>query len=730
MQRRIISRAVLRWLCLATASALPLAALEVRGLVRDIYNQPLAGICVRVAEGDCAVVTDASGAFALTAAETGPALTIVFESPRFHREKRTLALNGLSVHVNVFLVPVRQLREEVAVTALNSVEKTITVPFAQKVVSDMTVREDQPESVVQAVQKSPGVHFIGKGGIAVTPSIRGLARRRILLLLDGARITSDRSAGASAHFFPPEWILQVEIARSTSSVLYGSDAIGGVIQVIPRAGSDFETGFLALNLSGHANDDKFNGGFSLRGKSGALSLLAKVQVARAGDYASAAGDVLNSGYRYFSGSLDMDYETEERGIRFSFLGSAGRDVGKPDRANDRAVASFYPAENTRLLNLSYRENGVLANGSLNLSLFINANDYELNKVKYADEQTDVSRNNAFDFGFRAFLKKNLADRLSIQSGIDYYGRSGVDMKNETWRHGVLSESSIPVAAGRRGDLGLYAMLAWSAPADLELLAGARLGAFYRSAVSAGVFQENRSLAPAFFLGVTRKIKDSLTLFVNAGTAFRLPSLSEAFYTGITGRSSIVGNPALEPEKSLNLDAGIKVHSRDFFVGAYVFLYSIRGMIEKFPLGGAAYTYANIERGRIGGLELEFQYYPLKKLEIFGNGYWYRGSSGAGNGALNDVPSARLFLGSKLWLGRLWGEVNWLAAAALRRPGPAEVAVSAYDVCDFKAGCYFSNRIMLFAKIANLFNRAYYANGDPDIPLARGIDLAVGVNLNL
>ena len=577
------------------------------------------------------------------------------------------------------------------------------------------------------MQNSPGVHFIGKGGSTVTPSIRGLARRRILLLVDGARITSDRSAGASAQFFPPELAGQVEIMRSASSVLYGSDAIGGVIQVIAAPAGDSEAGVAALNFSGHSADEKRNGGFSLRGKAGDFSLLAALQVSHAGDYASGSGIVLNSGYSYFTGRLAVDYETAERGIRLSFLGSAGRDIGKPDRANDRDVSSFYPAENTRLLNLSYREDGVVANGSLNFSFFVNAGDYELRKIKQAQRQLEVSRNNACDFGWRAFLKKKLPNRLSFQAGVDYYGRVGVDMENETWRQGVLSDSSVPLADGRRSDVGVYSTLAWTAPAGFELLAGGRLGAFSRSAVSAGVLQKSSSLAPAFFLGVTRKIAKTLTLFANAGTAFRLPSLSESFYTGITGRSSIIANPALEPEKSLNLEAGIKIQRRDVFVGAYVFRYAIRGMIEKFPVADSAYTYGNIERGCLSGLELEFQCFPLKKLEIFGNGFYYHGSGNGG--ALNDVPSARISLGTKLWLGRLWGEVDWLAAAALRRPGPAEVAVDAYHVVDLKAGCYFSDRVFLFAKVANLFNRAYYANGDPDIPLARGIDLAVGLNLN-
>ena len=151
---------------------------------------------------------------------------------------------------------------------------------------------------------------------------------------------------------------QVEIMRSASSVLYGSDAIGGVIQIIPAVAVDPEAGVFALNFSGHAADEKRNGGFSLRGKIGDFSLLAALQVSRAGDYASGAGRVLNSGYA----TLPADWpglRDRERGIRLSFLGAAGRDIGKPDRANDPDVSSFYPAENTRLLNFSLRDEGLI-----------------------------------------------------------------------------------------------------------------------------------------------------------------------------------------------------------------------------------------------------------------------------------------------------------------------------------------------------------------------------------
>jgi outer membrane receptor protein involved in Fe transport len=710
-------------------AAIMLPGAEIRGTVKDIYNKPLAGVQIFIGADGRIVSSDEEGAFAITIDDSMGVLQLLFETPQYYSEKRTVSLKEMPRNLKVYLIPLKLLREDITVTALNWAEKTISVPFAQNVVSKIEIRENQPETIVQAVQNSPGVSFIGKGGVSVTPSIRGLARRRILLLADGARITSDRSAGASAQFYPTEFAQQIEIVRSAASVLYGSDAIGGVLQIIPYAAANPEARLASLNFSGNSIDQRMNGGLSLHRKFGPLALLAAMQISRASDYSSPEEKILNSGFRYYTGQLAASYETKNQSFHLRFFKSAGRDIGKPERANNPDVSSFYPLENTNLLNLSYRENALVANGSLNFSLFLNSNDYELDKNKIPSKQVEISKNNALDFGLRTYMKKNLNGHLTYQFGIDYYGRVHVDMKNETWKKGMLSSASFPLENGRRSDFGLYATMDYAGLAEFDLVGGARLGAFSRNAISNGVFQEKSSLAPAFFLGITRKIKDTLTLFFNAGTAYRMPSLSEAFYTGITGRSSIVGNPELKPESSLNLDAGLKIHGKRMFAGFYLFQYSIRDMIEKFPLSDTSYTYNNIERGRIRGLEFEFQLQLLKNLELFGNVFYYRGLSTVSGQHLNDIPSAKLFLGAKLWLDRFWGEWDWLASTAVQHPGPAESAIPAYNVHDLKAGYYFSNQLSLFLKIANLFNRGYFANADPDIPQAKGFDLAIGLNLN-
>ena len=221
-----------------------------------------------------------------------------------------------------------------------------------------------PETIVQALQNSPGIHFIGKGGVSVTPSIRGLARRRILLLANRARIISDRSAGASAQFFPPELVQQIEVVRSAASVLYGSDAIGGVINIISRTGRNPEANIGSLNISANSANKKTNGGFSINRKFGDFSLLADLQITQADDFISAKERILNSGFSYYTGNFVFSYENEVRDFSINFLKSYGKDIGKPERANDPAVASFYPVEDTNLLNIVYNEKSLAPNSAL------------------------------------------------------------------------------------------------------------------------------------------------------------------------------------------------------------------------------------------------------------------------------------------------------------------------------------------------------------------------------
>ena len=80
--------------------------------------------------------------------------------------------------LSVILIPKEQIQEEISVTALDTEEKAVSVPMSESKVSQLEIKEKIAENIVTTLLNTPGVHFIGKGGYTVTPSIRGLARRR------------------------------------------------------------------------------------------------------------------------------------------------------------------------------------------------------------------------------------------------------------------------------------------------------------------------------------------------------------------------------------------------------------------------------------------------------------------------------------------------------------------------------------------------------------------------
>ncbi len=697
------------------------------GRVGDLSGQPLADAAVQVRGAGLSCRSGADGAFQLTLPGSISQVHLQVTLTGYRAQVLRVARGGLPRGLQVRLAAQPLLHEEVTVTALNEAERAAAVPFAQSVVGAPAIREKLPENVVEAGLGVPGLQPVGKGGVAVTPGIRGLARRRVLVLLDGARLVSDRSAGTSAAFVPNELIERIEIVRSAAAVLYGSDAIGGVLQVFTGGRRPGAGGLGDFQLSAGSASGRLSGALRVGGPLGPLQTLLFVQHARSGDYRAPGGTVLRSGYEYTTTGLALAWSHRRREASLRLLASWGHDVGKPERANDPQVFSYYPSDRNLVLNLAWREREIRPGLDLHLEAFTAPSRSQLRKVKRRLDQTEESRTAAFDFGWRARLRKAFSPALSAQLGVDGFGRRNVRMENASWRGGEPTDHSVPLADGRRDDVGFYATVDYAGLKFFDLVGGARLTLLRRTATSDGRFSRRSGTAPAFFAGLTRHFGPNLTLFVNAGTAYRVPSLSEAFYTGISGRSTIRGNPALEPEKSLNLDAGLKWGRRRLFVGAYLFRTRVRGLIEKYPLADGSYTYANLLCGVVQGVEAEFQWLPRAGIELFGNGWLYRGRDSGSAAPLNDVPAARLLLGGRVWRGRFWAEVSGQAMAAQRDPGPAEVAVSSWRVTDLKAGWFASGRLTLTVRVSNLFDRLYYANADPDTPPARGIELAAGIS---
>ncbi|MCR4396257.1 MAG: TonB-dependent receptor, partial [Candidatus Saccharicenans sp.] len=167
------------------------------------------------------------------------------------------------------------------------------------------------------------------------------------------------------------------------------------------------------------------------------------------------------------------------------------------------------------------------------------------------------------------------------------------------------------------------------------------------------------------------------------------------------------------ESSQNVDAGLKITGRRLFLGFYGFSYRIDNLVERYLIGTDLYTYGNVEQGRIKGLELEWEYFPVPRLSVFGNGFLYDGKSRVSAGPLNDIPPRRLILGSRVWFGRLHLEVNGYFQASQDNPGPSEIAIPGYSLLNLKAVYNVNRWFRLYFRINNLLDQEYLARPDPD-----------------
>ncbi len=706
-------------------------AAELKGIVQTPGGIPIEGAIVIHRASGVQAVTDAAGAFRLEVPEAGR-LRIEVIHPDYYDQEYLIPAKATAGPLTLTLEPLIRQREEIVVTALRHPELSTSVPAAGSVVTAETMAEKMAPTVTEALQEVPGVAALGSGGFSLVPTVRGLARRRVLYLIDNARLESDRRTGPNASFVSPEDLERLEILRSPASVLYGSDAIGGVIHLLTRnpAAADGLRGRITAGY-GSVNRER-NAGLSFDGNRGAWGFYLSAQAVDADNYHSPLGKVLQSQYTQGSLLTKLAYRTDRREIQLSFLGARGTDIGKPNRASAEKP-TWYPRETQNLAQLKWHEKDV-AGGELTAMAFANPNFLETrtDTLTGYKAKESFSRTESTDFGFQLSYNRRLNDHIRLEGGVDYFGRGGAAALNRDTSFdadGRVTNSTEerPFMNGRRRDTGIFLSADVAAIRNLDLIAGVRWDSLAMKADPGGQASvESRNTAATGFLAASYRLPQGFVVFANVSRAYRVPSLGELFYTGISGRGFIISNPDLEPETSFNIDGGLKFVGRRLFVGLYAFRYEIKDMIERYKITSTVYTYGNINRGRVEGLELELEAFPVSGWKLFGNLMSLRGKDPATGQPLNDVPPLRAVAGSRFWVGRFSAEATGIFQAKKDRPGPAEIAIDGYELINLKAAYAFGSAVNLYVRLGNLFDETFLARPDSEAMEEPGRSLSLGL----
>jgi len=597
LSSRLVLRAALVTVCSTpvAGAAQSSAANSITGRVVDPGGQPVANATVSLVELGLEARTTANGSFVFSGVPLSD-YTLTVRRPGLRTATVNHVRPGYAVDA-IALSPSAVAIDPITVTAARGATEVGASVLPVSELTEEMIRRDASISLAHSLVRLPGVRSVSTGQQVGKPMIRGFFGSRVLTLENGSRLEDYSFSEEDAPSVDARLAQRVEVIRGPASVLFGSDAIGGVVNVIPQDlpvssdGRRFQR--VSGELFGASNNLETGGALNLEGASGRFGWRAMGIGRLAQSYETPEGEVEHTGF-------------------FSVNGEAAAGM-RGEHTSTTLRLSHYGGE-FKLLEARGAGSGAEVEG-----------EEEGPERKLADERVQLVHDHILS-GFRIqtkaqFQRHSLVEVSDDLCIIDPLSCRAVDLaaseeeREQTAFDLLLNTGTVDVAAHRTGSrgeryvIGVSGLLQRSdsrGPIVLIPDASVQSGAIFaleevrlgkvdvaggaRVDVRNTVADANPTLAierddkrtwtePSANLGVVFHATGQLSITGNAGTAWRAPTLFERFANGphlAEGRYEI-GSINIEPEHARNLDLGLRWNSST--VSAEVS--GFRNMIDDF-----------------------------------------------------------------------------------------------------------------------------------------------------
>ncbi len=561
--------------------------------------------------------------------------------------------------------------EPITVTATRTPQQVFNTAVPVFVVDSQRIRQQVPNSAADLFRLLPGLDINGVGTSQTRPIIRGQRGQRILLLENGLRLNNARRQqdfGELPALVDVTGIDRVEVVRGPASVLYGTDAIGGVVNLItasyPPAGTRGIQGHVSLLAS--ERDEQLRPTGAIAGRSGRVGFRVEATYRNSQPYTAPAGTfgdivfpsevtVFETGVQDESYRAGLGFDVSERhGVfgDFSYYDANDAGFGRVDNAllgdDTPFIQILYPKQKVSRFTLGYNGNqlnwGMADRASvrayygrnereLNINVFIPFGPGTPPGAGLAIEQTNFT--DIKTFGGRLEAMKILGGRHLLTYGLDFFQDHSDNIDGSVTT--VIgfgpptpmldSTPRVPNATYRSG--GAFVQGEFHLGERLTAVLGARgqeVRAKTRETPNLTAPPEesvDRTVVGA--ANILYALTDGLHLVGSVGRGFRAPNIVELFFTGLTpeGGGFQVGNPDLAAETSVNVDLGFKFRRRNLYVEAFVYQNTIHDGIRIEATGDSinglpSFSNVNVEQLRFRGIEL------LAQVGL-GAGFWVEGN---------------------------------------------------------------------------------------------------------
>jgi outer membrane receptor protein involved in Fe transport len=548
--------------------------------------------------------------------------------------------------------------DRISVTAERGRERVaMEVPQAVDTVTRLALDEQLPISLTQAIQRQPSVG-LGPSGEVLSFwqqgfTLRGLGSQQVLTLTDGVRLSGQGTGygGGSLSIYDTFSIERIEILRGPNSVLYGTDAFGGVINVITRKPKRrSEAGF--NGGVAYAHDSAYN-----LNRSSVFFDAGNDQVRSVfgGSYSTNDNPRLADGTRATSGATDKasGFARVEFDLNplhtLTFLGNISRDtdVEVEDSAipfgpvGQGPLRFKFPLYQRSLLGAQWQARDLTPT----LAEFFLGIHWQQIRRKFDRTTPEVffpppppirvesvniltnDRTNTFELSPRA--RFDFGDRiLTVGADFGYDTSIGpeVETRQQLFPFGPPLPGLVPGPTpllrvdAEQFRAGAYVQDNWTIAPRWELVSGVRADYFKVEDRISDTTDSDTGLSGN--LAVVFERTPEHMVYANLGSGFRAPDLAERYQRAVVSvvqQVEIIGNPLLDSERSLSFDLGTKWQSRRFVGEAALFYnrisdYIVEQVIQPFPVVEQAVNAGTVT---LHGWELSAAW-RLADWELFGN----------------------------------------------------------------------------------------------------------------
>ena len=530
----------------------------------------------------------------------------------------------------------------VKVTATKVEKELLEVPSSVSIVTEEDIKKSSARTVGELLQDVPGVQISNSGGQGLKRiSLRGEGVNRTLILIDGQQIVENKSMDGTALMIDTALIERIEIIRGPSSVLYGSNAIGGVINIITKKGGKKPIEG-SINLSYNGASQGHSESASIFGKTHGVEYRVTASNNMQQQLRTPIGLVPYSAFEQQNYSAYLAYNFNDHyklGASYDYftsdISSGSQAVGYekfyvdlPLWSRQKAALFFEVKEAVSFmpklrLDVFYQQSHKKMHNHVELDpnvVFMPAT-----MDNYADNynnqwglqlQTDWAISDhtyiiaGYDFNYNILdadssvdSTSTIIDTMNYNKYVKNYGYEQV--------HALYAqaESYLPL------DFTLFYGVRWTYNiANMEKAEGVKVDKATGSSLplsvedigSTGISSTN---APVFAAGIMWSGIENFSIRFNFSQGFRSPNLQERYLLSSMGGGTIYPNPDLKSETSNNFEFGIRYNDYGVGLDAVYFVSLADNYIAQVPVstGSSATKYKNVSNALTHGAELSLSY---------------------------------------------------------------------------------------------------------------------------